>query len=258
MTSTSATCKNCGSPLNENFCQRCGQKSDIHRITFKHLAHEFFHAITHADKGFLFLIKELISRPGFVAREYLDGKRKKYFNPLTFFVICSAIWALVVSKAHYFESIYSSRSRASGSSGSGMPEWLAYYFSQSMKLVITQGKLVNLIILGPMLALLTWVFFFKKKINYAENLVLHAFLVGFMQLGLVIFFIPAFLLFGHAQLNNYVYQGVFMIYLMIAYQQFFRNHLAITILKTVVIQFLFVFMFFWAPLFAFVFVRDLF
>lgn len=256
MTETSTACKNCGSHLTGKFCQNCGQKVGIHRITFTHFLHDFFHAVTHADKGFLFLVKELIVRPGFVAREYLDGKRKKYFNPLTFFVICSAIWALAVSKSHYFESMYSSQPRGSGSST--MPQWLGYYFSKSMKLVITQGKIINLVVLAPMLAFLTWIFFFRKKTNYAENLLLHALLVGFMQLGLVIIFIPAFLLFGHVHINNYIYQILFMIYLVVAYKQFFQNHLLVTILKTIAIQILFVFIFFWAPLFAFVFIRDLF
>jgi hypothetical protein len=105
MTETSSPCKNCGSTLTGKFCQNCGQKADIHRITFKHLLHEFFHALTHADKGFLFLVKEMTTRPGYVVQEYLDGKRKKYFNPLSFLVIAAAIWAILVLKSGYFESM---------------------------------------------------------------------------------------------------------------------------------------------------------
>lgn len=253
MTQTSATCKNCGSNLTGNFCQNCGQKADIHRITFGHFLHDFFHAITHADKGFLFLIKELTFRPGQVARDYLDGKRKKYFNPLTFYVICAAIWALIVSKSHYFESM--SRGRPRGSSG--MPQWLAYYFSQSMTLTITHGKIIQLLITAPLLAFLTWIFFRRQRNNYAEHLLAHAFFGGQMLLGLVIVFVPLFLLFGHPSINNLFYQIMFLVYLMIAYQQFFKNHWAITILKSLLIQLLFIILY-WVPLFAFIFIRDLF
>ncbi|HET9054775.1 MAG TPA: DUF3667 domain-containing protein, partial [Cyclobacteriaceae bacterium] len=195
MTPTSTACKNCGAPLTGNFCQQCGQKADIHKITLKHLLHEFFHAITHADKGFLFLMKELVTRPGYVVQEYLDGKRKKYFNPLTFFVITSTIWAIVVLNSGYFESMGSDSPRASYK----MPGEIARYFSESMKIILAYGKIINLIISVPVLSLLSWLFFRKNKNTFAENLVLQSFMMGQAHLALVIIFIPAFLLFGHAQ-----------------------------------------------------------
>src|SRR5688572_10457773 len=98
-------CKNCDSPLDGNFCANCGQKSEIHRVTFKHFLHEFFHAFTHTDKGILLLMKELITRPGYVAQEYLDGKRKKYFNPLTFLIILSSLYVFFGQKSGYFGAL---------------------------------------------------------------------------------------------------------------------------------------------------------
>ena len=251
MTETSTTCKNCGSPLTGKFCQNCGQSAHIHKITVKHLLHEFFHALTHADKGFLFLMKELAVRPGLVALEYLDGKRKKYFNPLSFLVIASAIWALVVLKSGYFESMGSSQTRGTYQ----IPQEIAWYFSESMRIIIQHGKIITLIITAPLLALLSWMFFRKYKNTFAENLVLNAFLVGQIHLAMVIIFIPAFLLLGHAKINNNIYQVAFMIYLMVAYQQFFRNHVILTILKTILIVVLFI-LFFWLLIFGFVFLRE--
>lgn len=251
MTSTSTHCKNCGAQLTGNFCQNCGQSANIHKITFKHLFHEFFHALTHADKGFLFLIKELVTRPGYVALEYLEGKRKKYFNPLSFLVIAAAIWALVVLKSGYFEAMGSYNTRGSG----GMPEEMARYFSESMRIILAHGKIITLIITAPVLAFLSWIFFRKHKNTLAENFVLSSFLAGQINLGLVIFFVPAFLLFGHAKMNNNIYQVVFLIYLMIAYQQFFKNHIILTIIKSIVIFILFI-VIFWLLIFGFVFIRE--
>lgn len=253
MTPTSTACKNCGSPLNGNFCQQCGQKADIHKITLRHLLHEFFHALTHADKGFLFLSKELIIRPGYVTQEYLDGKRKKYFNPLSFFVIASTIWAIVVLNSGYFESMGAGSPRTSYK----MSGELARYISESMKIMLAYGKIINLIISVPVLSLLSWLFFRKHINTFAENLVLQSFMMGQAHLALVIIFIPAFLLFGHAQMNNNVYQLVFLVYLTVAYQQFFKNHILVTIVKTIVILLLFI-MLFWLSIFAFVFVRGMF
>ncbi|HMV08848.1 MAG TPA: DUF3667 domain-containing protein [Cyclobacteriaceae bacterium] len=252
MTQTSTACKNCGATLTGNFCQNCGQKADIHKITIGHLLHEFFHALTHADKGILFLAKELLYRQGVVAAEYLDGKRKKYFNPLSFLVIATAIWALIVLKSGYFESM-----GTGGSYGRAyeMPKQLAFYFSESMKIILTYGKIISLIITVPLLSLLTWMLFRNGKRSYAENLVLQAFLIGEVHLALALIFVPAFLLFGHARMNNNIYQLVFLVYLAIAYRQFFKEHVVVTILKTIIVQVLFI-AFFWLSIFAFVFVRE--
>jgi hypothetical protein len=88
-------CKNCDASLNGKFCSHCGQKGDIHQITMPHLGHEVFHALTHTDKGILLLIKDLLRRPGTVAKEYIEGKRKKYFSPFSFIVISTALSALL-------------------------------------------------------------------------------------------------------------------------------------------------------------------
>src|SRR5688500_16468941 len=98
-------CKNCDVLLEGNFCRQCGQKADTNRITFKHFLHEFFHAFTHSDKGILLLMKDLITRPGLVAREYLDGKRKKYFNPLSFLVIISSLYAYIGHVTGYLDAL---------------------------------------------------------------------------------------------------------------------------------------------------------
>jgi hypothetical protein len=94
-------CKNCEATVNGKFCSRCGQNADVHRITVGHLVHEFTHAITHADKGFLLLVKELLRKPGTVPREYLEGKRKKYFNPFSFLVIMTAASAFLSYQTGY-------------------------------------------------------------------------------------------------------------------------------------------------------------
>ena len=91
-------CKNCDASFDSKFCPNCGQKADIHAITVKHVLHDFLHAFTHADKGFLMLAKELLTKPGIIAREYVEGKRKKYFNPLSFLVITSAVSAYITGK----------------------------------------------------------------------------------------------------------------------------------------------------------------
>src|SRR5687768_9241150 len=93
------TCLNCnaGLPAQANYCLACGQKLKIHRLTLGDVLHEAFHFFTHADKGFLQLLKALFTKTGLVAREYVTGKRKSYFSPINFYLIVAGIYLIAMT-----------------------------------------------------------------------------------------------------------------------------------------------------------------
>jgi ribosomal protein L32 len=74
---SSNSCLNCEATLDftARFCPNCGQKTNTHRLTLSHLFHDFFHALTYADKRILYLLRALALKPGIVAREYIAGKK---------------------------------------------------------------------------------------------------------------------------------------------------------------------------------------
>jgi hypothetical protein len=92
-------CKNCGSENSSKYCTYCGQKTIVPVFTIKQLVSEVIHSMTHADKSVFSYIKNLIINPGKVAREYIvEGKRKKYFNPFTFFLLISGFCIFIQNK----------------------------------------------------------------------------------------------------------------------------------------------------------------
>jgi len=94
-------CLNCGSNLNSyKFCPVCGQKAATHRLSFHELWHDLLHNFTHADKSIFRLVGALAVRPGVVAREYVDGKRAKYFKPVNFFLVVGTILVFMISYFH--------------------------------------------------------------------------------------------------------------------------------------------------------------
>lgn len=84
-------CRNCAADFNGKCCNNCGQKYNVPQFSFKHITEELFHSFTHADKSFLSYGWQLL-HPGKVSYEYIvERKRKKYFNPFTFFLLILAI-----------------------------------------------------------------------------------------------------------------------------------------------------------------------
>ena len=79
---TMTNCLNCNHPLTEgqHFCANCGQKAALKRLNLHDIWHDVVHYFTHADKGIFQLLKQLVTKTGIVAKEYVEGKRKKYFQ----------------------------------------------------------------------------------------------------------------------------------------------------------------------------------
>jgi hypothetical protein len=241
-----STCKNCGATLTGNFCANCGQTAHIHRVTFKHFLHEFFHAFTHTDKGILLLMKELMKRPGYVAEEYLEGKRKKYFNPLTFLIILSSLFALASHFSGYYEALSYQN-----------PQRMHPMHKETLELMYESGRTINLFLMPVLISCFSWLFFRKRKNNFAENLVLNSFVMGQIYIIMIVIFIPGFLLFpSTVQINNNVFHVLMLVYLTVAYHQFFKNNIFLSALKSILITLLFI-VFFWLALIGFVIVRHM-
>src|SRR6187549_1900675 len=86
----SPRCLNCSTECSDVYCPHCGQKTATNRISFQALLHDIPHSVFHLDKGFLYTFIELLKRPGPAVRDYIAGRRVKYYKPLAYLIILSA------------------------------------------------------------------------------------------------------------------------------------------------------------------------
>jgi hypothetical protein len=224
-------CKNCGSEVAENYCPKCGQKADTHRFSVKHILHDFFHSFTHVDSGILFLIKELFIRPGTVIREYIEGKRKKYFNPFQYLILSIAAVVFVTVKFDLGTLLMGNLQM----SGKGV----AVFQQQFTKFMYQYFNIFQFITI-PVLSLYSYIFFKRSGYNYAENLVLNTFLSSQRHLGFLLF-APVFYFFREQAPNiNRVFLLLWTAYTIWAYIGFYKPKNKIWAgVKTVIISFLF-------------------
>ena len=89
-------CKNCHENTDGKYCRNCGQKADVAKISIPALIRDLPHAIFHIDRGLLYNFTQLFKRPGHAINEYLLGKRKPFFHPVSHLVFALVLNYLVV------------------------------------------------------------------------------------------------------------------------------------------------------------------
>jgi hypothetical protein len=92
---TEKNCLNCGATVAGRFCHICGQENVVPRESFGSLVLHFFYDITHFDGKFFHSLKYLLFKPGFLSKEYINGRRASHLNPVRMYVFTSAIFFLI-------------------------------------------------------------------------------------------------------------------------------------------------------------------
>lgn len=88
-------CKNCAASFEGNFCNHCGQKNYTDKDkSIKHLIEEIFHFVTHFEGAFFITLKTIFARPGTLTVDYSNGIRKKYFKPISFFLLIVIVYLI--------------------------------------------------------------------------------------------------------------------------------------------------------------------
>ncbi len=79
-------CLNCGAALSGRYCTNCGQAARPHR-TLSGLIGEFVTSLWHVDTKAWRTLPMVFFRPGTLTRNYVHGKRARYFSPLASFLL---------------------------------------------------------------------------------------------------------------------------------------------------------------------------
>lgn len=103
-------CRNCGVPLHTAFCSACGQKK-ASRFQWRDLRSETWAHWRLFEISSARTLWRLLSSPGYVAREYVMGRRKDHMHPLKLLLVMVALM-LVVQHYNDFFAHYGYSSRA--------------------------------------------------------------------------------------------------------------------------------------------------
>jgi len=218
-------CPNCSTLKTGKFCSNCGQKED-ERYTMHSLMHELMHTITHADKGIFSYAWQLMYKPGIIARDMIEGKRKRYFNPFQYLLLIIAAMVILYHYTDFYERMSATTNGMQNNATSKLiTQKIGDFLSKYQKLIY--------MILIPLFALFQQWFFRKDKFTYAEHMlgavVMNGMSINYSMLfAVVLYFIPLGST-AYYFINMFLGISVQIFFL----KQFYRESFWITSLKAI-------------------------
>ena len=209
---TTKNCLNCDSSITDKFCSKCGQKTTVHRYSFKHfIEHDIVHGIWHLDNGIIFTITELFTRPGHSIREFINGKRVGYFS----FV---ALLLLILGVSHFLGDY------AKVQLSDLMPDNSKDAVNDIQEFAKKYPKLMLLITI-PFYSIFSYLWFRKSKLNLTEHFVLNSYkTIGESLIAVVFLIITVFYSNIKVLIIIYSFISIFtLLYAFWFYSQFFSS-----------------------------------
>lgn len=86
-------CLNCDTPLKGKFCHDCGQKViEPNERTIKYFIYQFFGSAFFLENNFLKNLWTLVSRPGRLTLDFMEGRRKRWMPPFSLFLLINLFY----------------------------------------------------------------------------------------------------------------------------------------------------------------------
>lgn len=189
-----------------NFCPNCGQNAHEHRVNLHYFLHDIPHSVFHVDSGFFYTLKMLFTKPGVMVQEFLEGKRIRYFRPIGYVMVMTALSALLVklfdwgsAKVLAFQNIEIHESH----------NFFEHYFSIFIFLMI------------PLATVVTWLFFSKKKYNFWEHFLANTYIAAQLNVLWITMHFVSFVAAVFSQrefhVNYTIFLTVFLMFFMYLY-----------------------------------------
>lgn len=168
-------CKNCHTELDEqdDYCGRCGGKVIRKRLSFKNLFEHLSETFFNYDNKLLRTFVQLFREPEDVITGYINGVRKRYINPISFFGLSLTIsgLSLYIIKKFYIQHLEFAEKFGGinkeifDQTSSGIFEYNSLFYS----------------FLIPLFAFISWIVFLNKKYNFTEHIIIYLYSLSMLS-----------------------------------------------------------------------------
>jgi hypothetical protein len=200
----SSACTNCGEIVTGNYCSHCGQRLEFQLHSLGYFLGEATEAVTHADARVWRTLLPLLTRPGFLTREYFAGRRARYLHPFRLYLILSVTFFLLGSLLRIHPDVTAPRPGAESQQScaniqTDLPgaAWLVPRLTATCRSIAADGGRAfaqtvvhnlgrGMFLFLPLLAALMKLLYWRPRRYYLEHLLLlihnHAFVFLLLSL----------------------------------------------------------------------------
>src|SRR5665213_2654639 len=89
-------CPNCGAESSGVYCPQCGEIMEPRVLRIRHYLRDIAQEVLSLDTKLLNSIPALLFHPGFLAQEFVAGRRKRYLSPLRLHIIIAILLFLSI------------------------------------------------------------------------------------------------------------------------------------------------------------------
>lgn len=90
-------CRNCGHEFVGNFCPCCGQKATLGEVNWPSVRENVMEVWGVGTRSMSYTLWQLFLRPGYLIRDYIEGKRQVSFPPVKMLLIVGVICMLLTN-----------------------------------------------------------------------------------------------------------------------------------------------------------------
>lgn len=138
------------------------------------LLNEVSQGVFKVNKGFFYTMKGLFLRPGSLLQEFLEGKRKQHFKPISYVLVLSTLYFLVtqfVGQSTWFDDLVTGFmeggvERNKDAEAPSVLIWLSNNYAYASLLLL------------PVFSLASYLAFLHFSKNYFEHIVINAYITG--------------------------------------------------------------------------------
>ncbi len=92
-------CPNCSAVLNGRYCSECGQRNVALDPPLRTLLHDLLEDVLNVDGRIFQTARLLLTRPGALSLEHLDGRRARYLSPIRIYLLLSLAYFAIAAVA---------------------------------------------------------------------------------------------------------------------------------------------------------------
>jgi len=215
-------CNNCQNEVTGPFCTHCGQRKGLAKITFSETFQDFMDMVFSVNAPLMRTFRMLLFSPGKLLREYLSGKRKTYYKPVSFFIITTIVYLIVRALIQY--------DPMEGMVVVGAPkDFNQSLFKSAGDFMVT--NINNIMFLFVFTMGLFFKAFFSKRNSLAEFIAISFYLVGIYT---IIGTLAAFYLKFVDPKYKMIPMIIFLVYVIYAFTSLFKSRSIFTIFKIIV------------------------